>query len=304
MGKYLEMLRTTLSDHEYTFFKGHQKEDKYRAAFNALSIKIYGLSFEEWYKSGYWNEKYIPYTLFDGDKAVANVSVNIMDFNILGKQQRFIQIGTVMTDEDYRNKSLNRYLLEKVLNDWRQKSDLIYLFANKTVLEFYPKFGFRRVSEYEYSKNIEKNIGSEKLEKLNMDLQSNRDKLYDYAKNSVSFGKISMRENADLVLFYCTEPMKDNVYYIKSLDVIAVATFEENKLNLLDIFGKVYVELDKVIESLATQNTNRVLLGFSPEKCNSYEVSKKSDDDHLFIQDGKTNLFDENKVMFPRLSHA
>lgn len=298
------MLRTTLGNHEYTFFKGHQNEDKYRASFNALSVKVFGLSFEEWYKSGYWNEKYIPYTIFDGERAVANVSVNIMDFNILGKQQRYIQIGTVMTDVDYRNKGLNKFLLGKVLDDWLMKSDLIYLFANSTVLNFYPKFNFKQVSEYEYSKNIAVTTGREKPEKLNMDLQSSRDMLHDYAKYSASYGKISMRENADLVLFYCTEPMKNNVYYIKSLDVIAVATYEVNELHLLDVFGKANVELDKIIEALAVENINRVLLGFTPQNCHSYEVRKKSDDDHLFIQDGKTNLFDENKVMFPRLSHA
>lgn len=304
MGKRLEMQRVSLGDHQYTFFKGYQKTDKYRAAFNALAVKIFNLSFEDWYKSGFWNEKYIPYTLFDGDKAVANVSINIMDFNILGKQQRYIQIGTVMTDEEYRNKSLNRFLLERVLEDWLMKSDLLYLFANSTVLNFYPKFGFRQVSEYEYSKNIAVKYGSEKPDKLNMDLQSSRDMLHDYAKNSASYGKISMRENADLVLFYCTEPMKDNVYYIKSLDVIVVATFEGDQLHLLDVFGKNHVEIDKVIDSLATENINSVLLGFTPEKCDSYDIRKKSGDDHLFIQDCKTNLFDENKVMFPRLSHA
>ena len=298
------MLRTTLGNHEYTFFKGHQKEDKYRASFNALSIKIFGLSFEEWYKSGYWNEKYIPYTLFDGEKAVANVSVNIMDFNILGKQQRYIQIGTVMTDENYRNKNLNRFLLERVLDDWNNKCDLIYLFANETVLGFYPKFGFRRAKEYEYSKKINKKMASDKPEKLNMDLHLNRDMLYDYAKNSVSFGKVSMKENADLVLFYCTEPMKDNVYFIKSLDVIVIATFQDNQIQLLDIFAKSHVELDKVIEFMSTSDIKSVLLGFTPENCRSYDVREKSDDDHLFIQEGKTNFFDEHKVMFPRLSHA
>jgi predicted GNAT family N-acyltransferase len=298
------MLRATLSNHEYTFFKGHQKDDKYRSAFNELAIKTYGLSFENWYQSGYWNEKYIPYTLFDEEKAVANVSINIMNFDILGKQQRYIQIGTVMTDEGYRNKGLNRFLLEKVLDDWMSKSDLIYLFANETVLDFYPKFGFRRAREYTYTKAIQKSTENKSFEKLNMDLQLNRDRLYDYARNSESFAKIAMKENADLVLFYCTEPMKDNIYYIKSIDVIVVAEFEGNQLHLLDVFGKVYVELDIIIDSLASGNINKVLLGFTPANCHSYELVEKLDDDYLFIQDGKTNLFDDQKVMFPLLSHA
>ena len=125
------ILKITLGNKDYTFLVGYQENDKYRTAFNILVEKIFSLSFEEWYKAGYWNEKYIPYTLFDGEKAVANASVNIMDLNILGEQQRYIQIGTVLTDEDYRNKSLSRFLMQQILQDWDEKSDLIYLFANR-----------------------------------------------------------------------------------------------------------------------------------------------------------------------------
>src|SRR5579864_3812539 len=99
---------------DYTFFKGYQKNDQLRAAFNRLAEKTFKITFEVWYKAGFWNEKYIPYTLFDKDRAIANVSVNIMDFNTLGKHKRYIQLGTVMTDEDYRNKGLSRFLMEKV----------------------------------------------------------------------------------------------------------------------------------------------------------------------------------------------
>jgi hypothetical protein len=83
-----------------------------------------------------------------------------------------------------------------------------------------------------------------------------------------------------------------------------VAEFEGNQLHLLDVFGKVYVELDIIIDSLASGNINKVLLGFTPANCHSYELVEKLDDDYLFIQDGKTNLFDDQKVMFPLLSHA
>jgi Acetyltransferase (GNAT) domain len=114
-----------LSNKEYLFLTSYQQENKYRLAFNNLSKKVFGLCFEVWYQSGYWKEKYMPYTLFDGDRAVANVSVNIMDFITFGKAQRYIQIGTVMTDEHYRHKNLNRYLMEKVFEDWYHKCNFI-----------------------------------------------------------------------------------------------------------------------------------------------------------------------------------
>lgn len=297
-------MNVRLNDSEYSFFKGYQKDAAHRTAFNNLVTKVFGISFEDWYSAGYWNEKYIPYTLFDGGKAVANVSVNVMDFNVIGKQQRFIQIGTVATDEEYRNKHLSRFLMEKILAEWGDQCDLIYLFANKTVLEMYPKFGFGRVQEHEYFKSVEKSDTSSNIEKLDMDIQANRDFLYDYARNTKVYGNLSMHENADLVMFYCTSFLKRDVYYIKSLDVIAVATYNENRLHLLDVFGKVDTDLDKIISSLVNPQINEVVLGFTPKDCSSYEVRETHGDDALFVQKGKSKLFDKNKVMFPLLSHA
>src|ERR1700721_111363 len=107
-------MKINLNNQEYTLLIGQQKDSCYRTAFNNLVQKIFGFSFETWYHLGYWNDKYIPYTLFDGDKAVANVSVHIMDFNTFSEQKRYVQIGTVMTDEAYRNRQLSRFLMEKI----------------------------------------------------------------------------------------------------------------------------------------------------------------------------------------------
>lgn len=292
--------------HEYTFFKGYQSNDNRRVAFNDLAEKTFPISFEVWFKAGYWNEKYIPYTLFDGDKAIANVSVNIMDFNVFGERKRYIQLGTVMTDKNYRNKGLSRHLMERVLEDWNSKCDFIYLYANSTVLNFYPKLGFTPVKEYEFFKRVRKS-GPSTFIKLNMNEQSNRDKLYDYAKNTKAIGKLSMQENADLILFYCITVFKDDVYYSEPLDVIVVAKFDNDQLHLLDAYRMTDVSLDDVIDSLCNDITKTVLLGFTPKDCSSFEIRQINEelkDDVLFIQNGKNKLFDENKLMFPSLSHA
>ena len=55
--------------------------------------------------------------------------------NVLGKKKNYIQIGTVMTDNEYRNKGLSRYLIEKIISEYKEKSDCIYLSANDTVLK-------------------------------------------------------------------------------------------------------------------------------------------------------------------------
>ena len=104
----------------YGFAVNFKYNDSIRNSFNSLTRKIYGFDFEEWYKNGYWKDRYIPYALLYGNDVIANVSVNIIDYLLMEEKMRYIQIGTVMVDKEYRNKGLSRFLMEKVIEEWRE----------------------------------------------------------------------------------------------------------------------------------------------------------------------------------------
>lgn len=70
----------------------------------------------------------------EDEKIVANVSVNIIDINDCTKLKHYIQLGTVMTDENYRNKGYSRVLMDEIFKDYDGKVDGIYLFAKRLVL--------------------------------------------------------------------------------------------------------------------------------------------------------------------------
>lgn len=118
--------------------------------FSALPEQVFGLNFRDWYRKGFWTDQYIPYVMADGERVAANVSVNIMNFVWHDVPKHYVQLGTVMTDPAYRGQGLARTLLEEVLKDWAERCDCLYLFANSSVLDFYPKFGFARTTEYQY----------------------------------------------------------------------------------------------------------------------------------------------------------
>lgn len=298
-------MKITIAGKEYLFLKNYQHDEKYRITFNQLAKNIFnGLSFEEWYRSGFWNDKYIPYTLFDEEKAIANLSVNIMNFNTFGEYKRYIQIGTVMTDERYRKRNLSRFLMEQALDDWNEKCDFMYLFANSSAVELYPKFGFQAANEYIYFKDINSSNPNVELQKLDMNEQKNVDLLYLIAKNSNPCSCFSMEENADLVLFYCTTFLKDNVYYIPSLDAICIAIYDNEILHLWDIFSSQDIDLETIIEILARPESRTISLGFTPKDNSGYVAKAFNGDDTLFVQTNKLNLFNNNQLMFPLISHA
>lgn len=131
-----------------------------RESFMALAERVFGLSFREWYAGGWWSERYRPYVLAHGDRVLACIAVNVMDTAWRGKDRRYIQLGTVMTDPACRGQGLSRRLMEAVLADWEDACDGIYLFANETVLEFYPRFGFERAAEYEWTLPVRQEAGA------------------------------------------------------------------------------------------------------------------------------------------------
>lgn len=134
---------------QFKFIKNYLKNDKYRKSFNELGMETFSINYDQWYEEGYLGENYINYSFIYDEKVVANVSAN--KFNIIynGELKKAIQLGGVMTDENYRNKGLIRNLMDTILKEY-EDYDLIYLFANDSVLEFYPKFGFKKVIEGKY----------------------------------------------------------------------------------------------------------------------------------------------------------
>ena len=138
----------------YGFAKDFKHDQKLRRSFNQLTEATFGFSLENWYQDGLWGDYYIPYSLLRGDQVISNVSINRIEFDIENERKVGIQIGTVMTDENYRHRGLNRFIMEQVMNDWKDRADFIYLFANNSVLDFYPKFDFQIIDEYQHSKKI------------------------------------------------------------------------------------------------------------------------------------------------------
>ncbi len=294
-----------INNKKYIYRYNYKDDVMLRNSFNSLTEKTYGFNFEQWYEDDYWGDNYIPYSLLDGDKVVSNVSVNIMDFFILGEQKRYVQIGTVMTDEDYRGQGLSRALMEVVLKEWEDKCDLIYLFANDSVLDFYPKFGFDVYNEYQYSINKIKEDKQEKIRKMSMDNDKDREFVYNMACNAIPLSKVSMRNNESLIMFDCTYFMKDSIYYIEDYDAVAICEFNEEVLYVQDVFTTKEVKLDSIINAMMTEKTKKVVLGFTPYDTSSYEKSLVNEEDTtLFIKMGKDNPFKMRDLMFPVLSHA
>lgn len=293
-----------LNNIKYRFAKDFKHDQEVRASFNKLTEDTFEFNFENWYLNGYWNDNYIPYSLLHKNKVISNVSVSKMVFVIENEKKVGIQIGTVMTDKEYRHRGLSKFIMEQVINEWKEQSDFIYLFANESVLDFYPKFNFEIIDEYQYSKvlNITSTLSS--LKKLNIDDTYDKELFLKTISDSNPISKLSMQNNTSLIMFYCWSIKKNSIYYLEKLKTVIVMDIEGDTLYLNDVFSKERVKLNDVIQLITNKTIKRIILGFTPLDETDYQQSLLRTENTLFVIKDKADYFKSKKWMFPVLSHA
>ena len=181
--------------------------------------------------------------------------------------------------------------------------DGVYLYANDSVLDFYPKFGFKAVQEHQYSLPVRKS--GETTRKLDMDDPRDRSILLDAYR---AFGNrhcaLPVVGNEGLLMFYCGQFMKECVYEIPGLDAVAVAEYDGDRMLCYDVFGDA-APLPALLNALAREDTQVCRLGFTPLDAAGFSVEpRREQDTTLFVSEKLLPLFLENRVMFPLLSHA
>ena len=279
----------------------------WRKSFMDLASDVFGLSFESWYQNGYWTDRYCPYVFLENDTVVASAAVNHIETIWDGVPKHLIQIGTVMTARTYRHRGLSRRLIEEILSDWKDKSDGIYLFANDTVLDFYPRFGFVPAKEYQYER---KNPGLKtdfSFTKLDMDDSRDRETLKRCYYLSNPFSALPMNASYGLLMFYCGGPMKDHVLYSPALDMACIAYRDGGMLVCEDLFGGANAPLDRILSSLAGPGTQTVRFGFTPKESGDgrfVQIDPQETGGTLFVMGEIGTVFATRPAMFPSLSHA
>ena len=282
-------------------FKNYRDDKALRDSFNELAGRVFDLNFEQWYQNGFWQDNYNPHSVVIDGKVVANVSVNKCNMLYNGEPLRLLQIGTVMTDPDYRGRGYARFLLEEVIKEYETKVDGIYLYANDSVLEFYAKFGFEKRNEYGYSKSVNNTLDSI-VEAIRMDTKNDWDKMVEVMKSRSQAGNMIMFDNEGLFMFYLSQFMTETVFYIRGYDTYVVAEIEGSTLLLYAIWGE--ASTDEVIAAFG-RDIDTVRLLFTPVDKTGYEEHLVEEEDTTFFVKGKAfELLADYRYMLQPITHA
>lgn len=304
--KKMEVENIKVKDKNYIFYKQYQEQEKLRLEFNRMTQQFWKFDFENYYQSGFWGDNCIIYSLFDGDKIVSHITVSLFEHG----DKILMQLGTVMTDENYQKLGLNRFLMERIILDFKDKIDGTYLFANETVLDYYPKFGLSPVLEFEHYQ-IKKNsevTAKYKRGKLDLDLDMDLKLFEDLIDTSISNSQFQTKSKG-LSMFYCyANPemgFRDDVYFIVELNCVVVVQLENNVLHIVEIFCENEINLDDVISAFSDLSFEEIVIDFTPIQANVFQYRDyKEEDLQLFVSSNLKLLFDENQLRINSLSHT
>jgi GNAT superfamily N-acetyltransferase len=209
----------------------NRNDKDYQAMLNALLKDIF-LDFQFWYDLNLWDENYESYSIIDGGSIVSNICVYKTQILLNYKTYDALSIGAVATKEEYRGRGLSRTLMEHIQEKY--KNVPMYLSANDSVSDFYPRFGFRRVYEKlpVCTCRIDNCIPQKRL-------SHDDPKIRNYVYNRVNLShRLDCLNSAGINLFHIyLGYLKDKIIDIPELETIAIAELSGETLKLIGVFS-------------------------------------------------------------------
>ncbi|MGM7723633.1 GNAT family N-acetyltransferase [Metabacillus sp. Hm71] len=257
-------------------------------------------------KYEYWGNNYIPFSYSYDNKIVANVSVNLLDFIIEGKQHRAIQIGTVMTHPEFRHRGLSKQLMNIVLEEYKHLYDFMYLFANERVLDFYPKFGFEIVQEYQYSTNISSNLTAKnEFRKLDITNKADLQFIYTFAKERLPVSnRFATGNSKSIFMYHCLNVFSNDLYYHPAENAIVIFTKEKDEIEIFDIISKRPVNIQNLLLDLSGKGSYKITFHYTPDyEGMKFAKKQREGGGKMFVKTNGDHFFPE-KVKHPMTSEA
>ncbi len=242
-----------------------------------------------------------PFAIFnDEGRAVSILNATKMEVLIAGKTLRAIQIGTVATLPEYRGRGLAGKLQRHVQTELASRFDLTFLFANPSVVDFYPKFGFQRIQQTAYRYEPKRSSGQSftKLE-LNDDgisflkeMLMKRDRLSNV---------IDACHAEWLAEFYCRKIFPSDLWVDSKRQILAVATIEDNIMELHDVIApKLPVNF---FQNFPWPGISEVRIGFTPDRFEgSFQTELLPIEDSIFVNGNFPKIHSAFK--FPTLAQT
>lgn len=276
---------------ELLFCNENNKEYQYKL--NKLLKDVF-LDFQFWYDLNLWNEEYESYSFIEDGDIVSNICVYKTQILFEQKIYNALSIGAVATKKEYRNRGLSRRLMEHIIEKYGNIP--MYLSANEGVINFYPKFGFKNITEKlpvcEYEINNDISINK---------LKYNNPRVWNYIHKRVNYShKLDCLNTKSINIFHIYWGyLRDLIYELSEINTMVIAKQEGTTLNLIGVFSLREISFSELVKHLPFNNVKNIEFGFMPYWNDIDYIMKEYKTDPIFVRGVSCDLGD---FKFPELS--
>jgi GNAT superfamily N-acetyltransferase len=221
-------------------------------------------SFRRWYELGGWDEDYFAFSMVDGETIVASASLQRMKIVLRGEWITGWQLGAVGVVPEWRGRGLQRQIIPRLL-DATGAQDIVFLFANDSVLDFYPLFGFKRIVESIFASGYSVEPAGEPLKSLSIDRAEDRALLARVAATAAPTSlEFAARDYGGVLLWYWANFYDGCFYYCEPEDAIIIAEHEGAVLRICDVLARSTFDLRPYLPRIAKAVAQKIEFGFTP----------------------------------------
>jgi len=291
----------------------HRSPANLHAALDDLLQETFGFTLAGWRALGHWTADYTCWALVEEGRALANAGVYRMEMRVSGETQAWMQIGAVATRRARRGEGLSRRILDEILA--RHPNTPFFLFANDSVVDFYPRFGFRRLPDHQPRLALQPRLfqprqdcgwnspagGPGAGEWLAMrKLAADDPAVTRYLNGRAVFSnRLDCANAAPVNWFHLLGEYADCIYEIPALDALIVARQNGERLSLVDVVALRPLAFAELAPCLGFAGVREIRFGFNPDGLGvDYEMVETEEEDATPIF-GRGEMQDEGRWMFP-----
>jgi hypothetical protein len=242
----------------------------------------------------------VPFALFENGRALSILNATSSTLLLGDHRIRAVQFGTVATDPQFRHRGLSRRLIQEVINQYRATADLFFLYANDSVLDFYPKLGFERVEETQFILPLKPQTGN-RLRKLDPKVPADRKLIFNRFDRRIPLsGVCGIDDYRLLAKWYALTFFAENLWYRQDADVLLVASAEDSRILIQDVVTPNPVP--GFFDDFAWPGSAEAALQFIPDQFRgNFVPTRAADGDTLFVHG---RLPPGHPVKIPVLAHT
>lgn len=201
--------------------------------------------------------------LAEGEEIVASVARTRMALRIGEAETEGFQLGAVATDPERRGRGLSRRLLERALDPIEVGTRPVFLFANESVTEFYPRFGFRRLPQQRFEAGASLRPAEARLRPFRLEAEAERVRLARLSARAGATGRFAARDYYSVLLWHLVNaPLQ--AFWIETPEAFLALGEQAGVPKVLACLAERPFPLPEMLPGAIAAPAERLAFGFDP----------------------------------------